>query len=342
MGVWLINIRSKGKVKSILKSISLSLTLAIFTSCRAFSSAPIISLSDTTEPVISPDNASQISEIGKWETSPISMPQAIWSENNREVIVLDDKIATIYDVSSDQQKQMPLTEYMELNPILFVDETSDEDNCRNFWGEKKIISPDKAILVTGYTYGYKTEPRKTVINLWDLAEKKCITQLPEYDGNLTALSFSPSGNFLIFSTDGETYIWDTQKSEITCQIDFGHAVLYPAEKDMVVVPDGWGEAGELDGLLWDIEKCESAQKYIFGVHSPVFSPDGKLLAGTLNNRIIIANAKTGTLIKEIEVSSNPYIDLSFSPDGRFILLIDYGFLAGENRKDTFTLWAVKQ
>lgn len=294
------------------------------------------------EPIISPDNASQISEIGKWETSPISIPQAIWSDNNREVIILNDKTATMYDVNSGHQKQMPLTEYMELNPILFLNETADKGNCNILLVDKKIINPDKTILVTGYTNGYKAEPRKTVINLWDLTENKCITQLSEYDGNLTTLSFSPSGNFLIFSTDGETYIWDIQKSEITCQISFGYAVVYPAEKDMVVVPDGWGESGELDGLLWDIEKCESTKKYAFGVYNPVFSPDGNLLAGTLNNRIMISNARTGMLIKEIEISSNPYIDLSFSPDGRFILLIDYGFLAGENRKDTFTLWAVKQ
>lgn len=269
------------------------------------------------------------------------MSQAIWSDDNREVIFLSEEAAIVHDVSSGQQKQIPRTEFVELNPILFLNETADEGNCHTFLVDKKAISPDKTMLVTGYTSGHKVEPRKIIINIWDLTENKCVIQLPEYDGNLTALSFSSSGNFLIFSTDGESYIWDIQKSKITCQISFGHAVVYPAEKDMVVVPDGWDESGELDGLLWDIEKCESTQKYIFGVYNPVFSPDGNLLAGTLNNRIIIASAKTGSLIKEIEISSNPYLDLSFSPDGRFILLIDYGFLAGENRKDSFTLWAVK-
>jgi WD40 repeat protein len=250
-------------------------------------------------------------------------------------------IVNVYDVASFQSTQISLNEYKQIDPLFFSDETAEQGNCSSFWvRQTNIISPDKSILVTGWSYGHK-QPQKTVINLWDLVEQKCILQLPEYDGSLTALAFSPSGNYLIFSTNWATYVWNVKQKVITCQINYAwNAIVYPAVQDVIVLSDGMGQPGGLSGL-WNIEQCEKIQEYSFGINYPVFSPNGALLAGTKDNRILISDAKTGELLKELDLPLNIYLDLSFSPDGRYLLLWDYGLLGSENNKNIFVLWAVK-
>jgi hypothetical protein len=304
---------------------------------------PTVTLSPTPTlgfPIISRDNVSQISEIGRWQTNPSL--KVIWNDSSTEIAIPElFDIVTVYDVNSFQYKQISYNEYKQLNPILFTDETAEKGNCsQSSVGDIHIISPDKTILVTGWSYGHK-QPQKTVINLWDLAEKKCILQLPEYDGALTALAFIPSGNYLIFSTDWSTYVWNVKKSEITCQVNHAWgAIVYPAEKDVVVLSDGLNQTGGLSGL-WNVEKCEKIQEYPFSINNPVFSSNGELLVGTKDNRILISDAKTGELLKEIDLPLNTYLDLSFSPDGRYLLLWDYGLIGTENNKNKFVLWAVK-
>ncbi len=174
-----------------------------------------------------------------------------------------------------------------------------------------------------------------------MIENKCILQLPEYDGSLTALAFNPNGNYLIFSTDRATYVWSVKQKEITCQINYAwNAIVYPAAQDIIILSDGMGLPGGLSGL-WNIERCEKTQEYSFGLGYPVFSPNGELLAGTKDNRVLISDAKTGELLKELNFPLNFYLDLSFSPDGRYLLLWDYGSLGSENNKNTFILWAIK-
>lgn len=173
-------------------------------------------------------------------------------------------------------------------------------------------------------------------------KKKCILQLPEYDGSLTALTFSSDGTYLIFSTDRATYVWNFKEAKITCEVDYAwNAILYPLRENVVALSDGLGQPGGLSGL-WDIQKCEKIQEYTHGVSYPAFSPNGELRAGILKDRILITDVTSGEILKEIEIQPNNYFKLLFSPDGRFLLLEDYGSLGAENNKDTFILWDVRQ
>ncbi len=345
---------------------SLFLMPAMLISCNAFTSTPVarptsveietavnvtetvVSISTATLsptpgvsfPVITRDNVAQISEIARWQTNPSS--GVIWNENSKEIFIPEGFDSVIvYDVSSFQRRQISLAEYKQLNPILFTDETAEQGSCSNFGLRKKrIVSPDKTILATGWWYGHK-QPDKTIITLWDLVENKCILQFPEYDGALSSLTFSSSGNYLVFSTDRATYVWSVKESEITCQIDYAWgAIFYPSEKDIIYLSDGLGEPGGLNGL-WGIEKCEKIQEYALKVSDPVFSPDGELLIGISRNRILITDVETGELLKEIEIQPNQFLNLLLSPDGRFLLLINSGAAATEKNKFTYTIFAIQ-
>lgn len=316
---------------------------AISTETAVPSPTPSITSSPTPAlvyPQISRENVSQISEIDEWQTEPVI--KVIWSDRSAQVFMpgLSD-IVNVYDVASFQSTQISLNEYKQIDPLFFSNETAEQGNCSSFWvRQTNIISPDKSILITGWSYGHK-QPQKTVINLWDLVENKCILQLPEYDGSLTALAFSPNGNYLIFSTDRATYVWNVKRSEITCQVNgaFG-AIVYPAEENVVWLSDGLGQTGGRSGL-WNVATCEKIQEYSFDLNTVAFSPNGELYVGTRDNRILIYEARTQELLKEIEFPLNRYLDLSFSPDGRYILLWDYGVIGSENNMHKFVLWAVK-
>lgn len=121
--------------------------------------------------VISRNNVPQISQIGRWQTNPSL--KIIWNDDSTEIFMPElFDIVNVYNIPSGTQRQISLNEYKQLNPTLFTDETAEQGNCSSFWvRQTNLISPDKTILVTGWSYGHK-QPQKTVINLWNLVEKK--------------------------------------------------------------------------------------------------------------------------------------------------------------------------
>jgi len=286
-------------------------------------------------PVISHDNVSQISEIGKWRTDFTSKPT--WSDDSTKIFIPDLNI--IYDINLSLTRQMLFNEYKKLNPIIFTDEVAEQGNCSKVLNRQTYtINSDKTIMAIGWSYGYA----KTIVNLWDVAEKKCLLKLPELYGALPTLGFSSSGNYLVISTDRAIYVWSVKESEITCQVNYAtDAIIYPAQKDVMVLSDALGGAigeNKVRNGLWDIKKCEKIQDYSFGMTHPTFNPNGDLLIGTLDNRLIITNAKTREVLKEIKIPDYWYFDILFSPDGRFMLSIyDDG---NAEHEITFTLWAI--
>lgn len=312
-------------------------------SCNSFLTHTITPSPTSTlvSSAISRGNVSQISEIGKWQTDFTF--KTTWSDDSAEIFIpdLSEITATVYDINLSQTRQISFNEYKELNPVIFTDETAEQGSCSKVLARQTYaINPDKTIMAIGWSHGQA----KTIVNLWDLAGKRCLLKLPELDGAYLTLGFSSSGNYLVISMDRATYIWGVKESKVTCQVNYAtDAIIYPAQKDVMVLSDALGGATGEDNVrngLWDIEKCKKIQDYSFGMTHPTFNPNGDLLAGTLNNHLIITDAKTREILKEIQIPDYRYFDILFSPDGRFMLSIyDDG---NAEHKITFTLWTIQK
>jgi WD40 repeat protein len=284
--------------------------------------------------ILSRDNAFGITEIGSWQANFSS--QVSWNAESTTVYLpnLDDVF--VYDVTQSQHELISFDEFNRQNPYQDTSGITIRGNCSDQGEDLYAVSPDKTLLATGWSYGHQ-QPTKTVIDLWDLTHKKCLFQFPEYTGPLSALAFSPGGNYLVFSTDRATYVWDVKKSGYACRIKFGIFAAFAPGSGALAVSEMREWLGYGIGV-WDVTKCELVQKYINGGLNSTFSPNEDLLATTDRSRVLILDAKTGDLIIELVGHPDDVYTLSFSPDGRYLLS---GSSGGPDSISTFILWAVK-
>jgi WD40 repeat protein len=284
--------------------------------------------------IISIDNISKLTEIDRWQT--LTLSKITWNDEGTKVFISDFDNVLVYDVTQLQHKQISFDSYLKQEPHQNFLSIADQGNC-DLTVDQFTENPDKTILATGWSYGHK-QPPKTIISLWDVTNRKCLFRFPEFDGWLTALAFSPTGKFLISSTD-TTRIWNVKKAEQTCKIVGREATFVPG-KDLLAIVETRAWLDYQIGL-WDIEKCEIIQKYKIGGLNPVFSPDGELLASNTGNHILIINAKTGELLKELDDHPQDVGTISFSPDGRFLLSGNYRESTNPGSMSTFILWGIK-
>ena len=289
--------------------------------------------STPTRQIISHDNVSQLTEIDRWQTETFF--QVIWDDKSTKIFITDFDNVHMYDVTQLNLELISFDEYRQQSPIVSSIELTDKGDC-NTSVDQFALNPDKTILATGWSYGHK-QPPKTIISLWSMASKKCLMEFPEFDGWLSAISFSPSGNYLVFSTD-ITYVWNVEKAQQTCKIIGREATFVPG-KDVLTIVEIRDWLGYRIGL-WDIEKCDLIQKYAIGGLNPVFSPNGELLATNERSHILIIDTKTGQLLKELEGHPYDIGTISFSPDGRFMLSGSYRESTNIGYKSTFILWAI--
>jgi WD40 repeat protein len=150
------------------------------------------------------------------------------------------------------------------------------------------------------------------IKLWDAASRKERATLKWHTAPPVSLAFSPDGNTLV-AASREIQLWDAKTGQ-------ERATLQKPTKAITCVtfsPDGTTLAtGSDDGAIefWEANTGE-ADVILQGDGPVVFSPDGKTLAGTRKDAIILWDARTGqeraTLKGPHEVKC-----LAFSPDGK--------------------------
>lgn len=188
------------------------------------------------------------------------------------------------------------------------------------------FSPDGEILASGEHNG--------TITLWNVANHRMIEKLPADRGNiLHNLAFSPDGKILAsFSSNGST-LWDVTTLQARGTSFKGNTLpvnCIDFSSDGKFIVSGGGELnspnqpGEI--IFWNVANYEMIGLPIpteRPVTSITFSPDGKILASSIEDRLEITIWDTDTY----EILGRPFshsnsaaapISLAFSPDGRIL------------------------
>ncbi len=147
---------------------------------------------------------------------------------------------------------------------------------------------------------------------------------------ITSVIFSPDGQYIaVARLDKTLHVWSTKDYQLiyTFQIepDCVDCVAFSPDSRFLA---SVRETRPYDVIVWDIgtgkslwESFDTLVNHDDKISSLVFSPDGKLLAEAIGNRVLFwqVDIKGFELIREIVGNSAPVNSLAFSPDGLRLL-----------------------
>jgi WD40 repeat protein len=184
---------------------------------------------------------------------------------------------------------------------------------------------------------------KKVILLWE-REDRLAALITEHKGSVTALAFSPNGQWLASGSDDTTVrMWDAGSGFAYFQPFTGHS---GAVTGVAFSPDGQMLAsGGADNtvILWDVisrprfgaPMPETPPTGAASLLSPVaFSPDGALLASSgVSNTVIIWDTASRQVSGSPLLGHSAWVNsVAFSPDGKI--------LASGSEDNTIIFWDV--
>jgi len=180
------------------------------------------------------------------------------------------------------------------------------------------FSPDGQYLVT------RGSNRARV---WEVASGREMSLTD--DPALSAISFSPDGKYFTTQTgDGTLRVWEVSSGREVARIVNG------SERPTVSVdfsPDGkhfTTEPGDGTLRVWETSTGQEVTRIALGPFAQIeFSPDGKLLATAfIEDRVTVQLWEVATGLEVALISPDGYLlDLSFSPDGRYLGIVSSGF-----------------
>ncbi|HYV38579.1 MAG TPA: PQQ-binding-like beta-propeller repeat protein [Gemmataceae bacterium] len=155
-----------------------------------------------------------------------------------------------------------------------------------------------------------------------------------HDGDATAVAFSPDGKILAASCSGKIIFWDSASGKRIRHLPIGSAGYLtrhcldfsPDGKLLAVAHRDIGVAGpprdQYTGQVtyWDVATGKHVRSFKmptkFSPDSPRFSPDGKSLAISNNQEILMAEAGDGGQRWKQRIEKSMIYDFVFSPDGK--------------------------
>ena len=246
-------------------------------------------------------NAGEVEFVNKFGTKYTPMIYSIRFDSLGKRFITTDGIATIWDATL-------------LKPICRI---------RTFNPKYAEISPNGRLAVTVRDY-------HNMVYLWDISKGDSLIDKPTHsitvgnkETNVYTASFSPDGKFLITTHNGGLIkIWEMKN--FTCVDSLvGHTIstntaFYSHDGRYVV-----SASGDRLVKIWDMttKKCiNSLVGHTAEVCYAEFSKDDKLVISTsFDNSLIIWDAKSGLPLKKYHSQGST---ASFSPDNKFILLVD--------------------
>ena len=246
-------------------------------------------------------NAGEVEFVNKFGTKYTPMIYSIRFDSLGKRFITTDGIATIWDATL-------------LKPICRI---------RTFNPKYAEISPNGRLAVTVRDY-------HNMVYLWDISKGDSLIDKPTHSitvgskkTNVNTASFSPDGKFLITTHNGGLIkIWEMKN--FTCVDSLvGHTIstntaFYSHDGRYVV-----SASGDRLVKIWDMttKKCiNSLVGHTAEVCYAEFSKDDKLVISTsFDNSLIIWDAKSGLPLKKYHSQGST---ASFSPDNKFILLVD--------------------
>ena len=187
------------------------------------------------------------------------------------------------------------------------------------------FSPDGSTIAT-YTYDKTSYSR--ALYLWDVPTNTLRNVLDGPYDFVDAISYNTNGNILAVTTNLGIYLWYVNNRRGPHYVHFQGQVLNP---QTAISPDGKTLA--TGRLLWDMST--GRRKYPV-LHNPnvflsrigttaienvLFSPDGRTLAISEFNTVMLFDAATGTLLHTIDGHVGRHQDvesMAFSPDSSIL------------------------
>lgn len=164
------------------------------------------------------------------------------------------------------------------------------------------------------------------IRVWDVRSLRRIATLTGHTWTVTSADFSPDGRRVAsVSSEEKLRIWDpVSGAQITERAlsGMGHACRY-APSGRQVVTCSFNHTYERGGLqIWDVATGAHQITIPGKYYCCAYCPDGRrVLAGGLDGKLRIWNARTGGAIAVLAGHSGPIKSCAYSPDGRRILSV---------------------
>lgn len=179
----------------------------------------------------------------------------------------------------------------------------------SYWGLDVAFSPNGQLLATANQH----------VKLWDVSTQTAVAIL-QHDKYVTALAFSPDGQFLAAGDDGGLVtIWDVQQRDVIAKFQADMHIVYA----VVFSLDGRTLAcAGVEGLIQlyavsDFTPLGTLENYWGGtVFSLDFSPDGKTLASAGDETVRLWSIESGVEITALTRHSGWVNGVAFSPDGK--------------------------
>ncbi len=186
------------------------------------------------------------------------------------------------------------------------------------------FSPDGSTIVT---YTYDRTSYRTAVYLWDVPTNKLRDVLRGPYDFVEAISYSANGNILAATTSSGIFLWYVNWRG-SPYVHFQGQVLNP---QTAISPDGKTLA--TGRLLWDLSTgtrkypvLDSPNMFLSrigttAIKNVLFSPDGRTLAISEFNTVMLFDATTGTLLHTINGHVGRPQDvesMAFSPDSSLL------------------------
>jgi WD40 repeat protein len=167
------------------------------------------------------------------------------------------------------------------------------------------FSPDGQTLAVGAWDGS--------VRLWQVADGRELTSLPDHANGVVSMAFSPDGMILATaSLDGITKLWDISRGALVHKTEDTSATT-----GVAFSPDGSVLA--IDRQLWRVVEWTYLREMAAakdGLGNVAFSPDGKILAaGNAWYEVRWWRVSDGTLLRAVKGHTDSVNSVAFSPDG---------------------------
>ena len=199
--------------------------------------------------------------------------------------------------------------YPDLEDIAYLDDHADAV-------ESVRYAPDGHALVTYPEFG--------PIVIRDSQSGERLHTLPDTEGWIMDVAFTPDATRLITAMGSTIVIWDVESGEMLHRIFSGNCCT----RALAVSPDGTTVAANSSGVVvtWDIASGDTLgvwAGHLQSISVMTYSPDGTALAsGGNDGKILIRDAVTGERIHQFDGGERQITTLSYTSDETILVSAD--------------------
>ncbi len=198
--------------------------------------------------------------------------------------------------------------------------------CQQTVGDENTLA--SVIAICPHTGKVATNTLETAIQIWDIPQKACVTQLLGHQRLVSALTYNPLSPILASaSIDGYIRIWDTNSSRCLRVIQAHSSWIW----SLLYLQDGKHLLSASDDTsirMWQSETgiCEQIltghQQAVTGL---ALHPEGKWLASTsLDRTVRIWDLRSGQCLKALEGPRDRVWAVAFTQDGEDVVACGTG------------------